>query len=493
MAARYGLDVTVCESHSIPGGAAQGWKQDGYHFEAGPSLYSGMASTGRGANPLAHVLQAIGEPLDIIKYNGWNVMIPEGQFVDRVGTGDFISHMHRLAGPEAVADWKRLQTAMEPYTKAAAAVPSMALRQDPAAAITLLGRYLPSLFSSGTSSARLIKPASEVLDEVTKNPFIRHWMDLLCFLLQGQTADNTILALIAFMFADWYKPNASLEFPRGGSMGIVSALLRGLKKKGGRLLLNTHVEQIVVEGGRAVGVRLRDGNILRARKAVVSNASVWDTVKLVPADALPVQWRQEALATPPCDSFMHLHLGFDATGLEGLEMHHIVVQGWEQGVQAEQNVTLVSIASIQDPKLAPKGKHTLHAYHPATEPFSHWQHLQRGTPEYEQKKQERSQALWRAVEKCISDIHERTEIELVGTPLTHQHFVRKHRGTYGHSMAAGKDDYRSSRTPVAGLLCCGDSVFPGIGVPAVAASGAIAANSLVPIWAHWKMLNDIGV
>ena len=76
--------MTVCESHSIPGGAAQGWKQDGYHFEAGPSLYSGMASTGTGANPLAHVLQAIGEPLDIIKYNGWNVMIPEGQFVDRV-------------------------------------------------------------------------------------------------------------------------------------------------------------------------------------------------------------------------------------------------------------------------------------------------------------------------------------------------------------------------------------------------------------------------
>ncbi len=63
-------------------------------------------------------------------------------------------------------------------------------------------------------------------------------------------------------------------------------------------------------------------------------------------------------------------------GLEGLEMHHIVVEDWERGVGAEQNVTLVSIASIQDPKLAPEGKHTLHAYHPATEPFAPWQHLQ---------------------------------------------------------------------------------------------------------------------
>ena len=31
-------------------------------------------------------------------------------------------------------------------------------------------------------------------------------------------------------------------------------------------MLNTHVEHILVEGGRAAGVRLRDGSILRAKK-----------------------------------------------------------------------------------------------------------------------------------------------------------------------------------------------------------------------------------
>ena len=39
--------------------------------------------------------------------------------------------------------------------------------------------------------------------------------------------------------------------------------------------------------------------------------------------------------------------------------------------------------------------------------------MQRGTPEYEAKKQQRSEALWRAVERCIPDIHERTEIKMV--------------------------------------------------------------------------------
>ena len=38
-----------------------------------------------------------------------------------------------------------------------------------------------------------------------------------------------------------------------------------------------------------------------------------------------------------------------------------------------QNVVLISIASVMDPSLAPRGKHTLHAYLPATEPWSLWE------------------------------------------------------------------------------------------------------------------------
>jgi hypothetical protein len=36
------------------------------------------------------------------------------------------------------------------------------------------------------------------------------------------------------------------------------------------------------------------------------------------------------------------------------------------------------------------------------------------------------------------------------------------------------------------------SVWPGIGVPAVAASGSLVANSMVGVWEHKKMLGRIG-
>ena len=43
-----------------------------------------MAGTGAAANPLALVLKAIDEPLDLVEYNQWNVFLPEGEFLTEV-------------------------------------------------------------------------------------------------------------------------------------------------------------------------------------------------------------------------------------------------------------------------------------------------------------------------------------------------------------------------------------------------------------------------
>ncbi len=81
----------------------------------------------------------------------------------------------------------------------------------------------------------------------------------------------------------------------------------------------------------------------------------------------------------------------------------------------------------------------------------------------------------------------------MGTPLTHERFLRRHRGSYGPAIKAGQGTFPGPLTPIPGLMACGDSTFPGIGLPAVAASGAICANTLAPVWAHWKMLDEIKV
>lgn len=41
---------------------------------------------------------------------------------------------------------------------------------------------------------------------------------------------------------------------------------RGVKKHGGELKLNAHVDQVLMEKGRATGVLLKSGQVIKARK-----------------------------------------------------------------------------------------------------------------------------------------------------------------------------------------------------------------------------------
>lgn len=55
------------------------------------------------------------------------------------------------------------------------------------------------------------------------------------------------------MFKERHREGGTIDYPMGGGGRIIEALVRGLEKHGGRLLLNSHVEEILLEGGRAVG------------------------------------------------------------------------------------------------------------------------------------------------------------------------------------------------------------------------------------------------
>jgi phytoene dehydrogenase-like protein len=81
----------------------------------------------------------------------------------------------------------------------------------------------------------------------------------------------------------------------------------------------------------------------------------------------------------------------------------------------------------------------------------------------------------------------------VGTPLTHERFLRRHRGSYGPAISARSATFPGPKTPVPGLYACGDSTLPGIGVPAAAASGMMCANTLAPVWSHLQLMDALAL
>ena len=61
--------------------------------------------------------------------------------------------------------------------------------------------------------------------------------------------------------------------PEGGAASITGALVRRLEQRGGRVVCNARVADVLVSAGRAVGVRLADGTTVDARRAVLADVS----------------------------------------------------------------------------------------------------------------------------------------------------------------------------------------------------------------------------
>jgi phytoene dehydrogenase-like protein len=168
-------------------------------------------------------------------------------------------------------------------------------------------------------------------------------------------------------------------FARGGMGAITQAMAASAEHHGAEIRLSTPVQRVIVEGGRAVGVRLADGQELRAAR-VLSNADPQRSLLelLGPAD-LPEPVRTAVADVDLRGSMARIHLlidelpqylGFDSPA-EGPQHHGHQLLGasidaYEEAWAAQQEgrfpdrfVIEAVIQSVTDPTLAPPGQHTM--------------------------------------------------------------------------------------------------------------------------------------
>uniref|UniRef100_A0A7S0IU80 Amine oxidase domain-containing protein n=1 Tax=Calcidiscus leptoporus TaxID=127549 RepID=A0A7S0IU80_9EUKA len=522
MSAKYGHDVLVLESHIKPGGSAHTFSRihngGKYSFEVGPSIFEGLDKPSY--NPLRIVMDILGEQMPVKTYTGLGYWTPQGYWRFPIGDdseakGGFRATLRQHAtDPElAIEQWEAFRARLKDLCGTMSAVSLMNLRQDAGFLATTAGGApfvmsrpwvlpdLPLVFQS----------LHETVDQIVTEPFLRNWIDTMCIFC-GFPAKGAMTAHILYILDRFFEDEATYCVPIGGTEEIAQTLVRGLEKFGGKLQMNAHVKQILVENGRAVGVELKNGKKIKARKAVVSNATPFDTVKMLGSSPeLPPaveQWRAELGKLPRHGAIMHLFIAIDAEGLDLSHIEdpaHLVVQDWGRSLQDSQNLCSFFIPSLLDPSVCPPGKHVIHVYSSGGEPYEPWEKLEKGSAEYEAYKEQRAEVLWTAVERCIPDVRQRLEFYIIGSPLAHEAFLRRDRGTYGMAWAAGTAapyaglvknllpfPFPNLKTPVDGLLRCGDSCFPGIGTPSAAASGVIAANTLTHVGKHIDMLREAG-
>jgi len=554
-----------------------------FTFDSGPTILLGCSSPP--FNGLQQVLKAVGQHVEWIPYDGWGMIENPGKEKElrwrcELGPTAFLKGpLRQFGGDVAVNEFKALQRATKGLT-AGAKIPAMAMRGGNTALFPLL-RFFPTLIDLIKEGETLTGTFAPFMDGpifTVTSPWLRDWLDALAFSLSGLPASRTAAAAMGFILNDMHRTGASLDYPKGGMGEIVQALVRGVEHgtNGSKVHLKQHVESIDCNpNGRSItGITLRKGGKkIQAREGVICNAPVWTLRDLIKDERVlqklnndlplskrvkpPTSWtvtesgssvgltRQESKKgkgglLENCDtaemtgSFLHLHLAIDAKGLnlDGMEAHYTVmdrslsgngsvVNGVKDGPCGESNMIAVSNPCVIDRTLAPDGYMVVHAYGAGNEPYELWESLDRNSPEYTKLKEERAECLWRAVESVIPDVRERTVLHLIGSPLTHERFLRRPRGTYGSST---EDYLKDGSTCYKTLVLASDGVFPGecakndrfarrslvhafvdffvshwsrsmhlpgIGVPSVAIAGASAANSFVNVFDQWRTLDNL--
>mmetsp|Transcript_20572 Transcript_20572/g.23843 ORF Transcript_20572/g.23843 Transcript_20572/m.23843 type:complete len:644 (+) Transcript_20572:1776-3707(+) len=551
LTSKYNLETICLEAHDTPGGVAHSFSRYNnksttngnqkvpFRFDSGPSLISGLSS--KSTNPLRQVLDAVNtaESIDWITYDGWIIHdYADGKsFKLTTGvSGLFEQAIEEKAGKDARAEFEYFSKEMlapNGLTEVSGYIPPFALRGD-IGAVRSLFNYLWKFIRIGTKGALLTGPFTVTMDKYNiQNEFVRKWYDYLAFALSGLDAAHTQAAPVAYTIGDLHREGCILDYPKGGMDTLIEALVKGITNHGGELRLNSRVEKLLLveKDGDAhcEGVILNNGKVIKTRKGVVCNAPLWNMAKILKdsceddapscIESAVSLVQEQANDMEMTGAFMHLHLGIPKAGLEDLNLElHYSVLNFDLDVTAEQNLVIISIPTVVDPSLAPEGYHIIHAYTAASENFSDWESFLENNKDpgkvganpnlkiaskyneaegYNQLKDEKAEALWKAIETVIPDVRARAKedgaVSIVGTPLTHRRYNQRFRGTYGPAPPEGKDVWElpGPITPIKGLLACGDTTFPGIGLPGVAASGTIAANTLVSVDKQLELMSEL--
>ena len=177
------------------------------------------------------------------------------------------------------------------------------------------------------------------------------------------------------------------ELARGGAHSIAQVLQRAYVHNGGQIRAVHHVDKILIENGRAAGVRLRDGREWKAKLGVVSNADPYSTfIDMVGEERLPAAFA-EKIKTIEVDEFSYfqVHMALRAPVRYALFETEDAAVGqamnvnmgpekpadldamWQEirGGEFPQHVCLHAICPTAfDPLQAPQPKHTASLFMP---------------------------------------------------------------------------------------------------------------------------------
>lgn len=461
-----GVDTTIYEKRDKPGGRAYVYQDQGFTFDAGPTVITDPSC-------IEEVFQAAGRRLsDYVELMPvspfYRLMWRDGRAFDYVNDQDALDAQIRRFAPQDVEGYRRFlaysqEVFEEGYVKLGA-VPFLHFSDMIKAAPQLL--RLQAWRSVHSMVARFIS-----------EPHLRQAFSFHSLLVGGNPfATSSIYALIHALERKW-----GVFFPRGGTGALVKAMVRLFEELGGTVRLATPVEEIVVEEGRVQAVLLPGGERVPC-DFVVSNADVVHTYSRLLGATLRGRMEGERLAGKRHSmSLFVTYFGARRTWTN-LAQHTVLfgpryrglVRDIFRGPGLAADFSLyVHAPSVNDPSLAPPGCSSFYVLSPVP-------HLGKGKLDWDRiGPTYRDRLLGHLEHRLLPGLRESLVTTRMLTPFGFRDELNAHMGSAFSiepiltQSAWFRPHNRDDRIP--NLYFTGAGTHPGAGVPGVVGSAKATA------------------
>jgi phytoene dehydrogenase-like protein len=267
----------------------------------------------------------------------------------------------------------------------------------------------------------------------------------------------------------------STGYPVGGSLELSRAVEQRYLNLGGEVSYKSRVRKVLVEDGRAVGVRLEDGSEHRA-DYVISAADGHTTI----FDMLEGKYVDDKIRgyydeLPRFPALVHVALGVART------FDELPHSAFGIGFPLDKPVTIagnemgrLNVGGIYnfDPTLAPAGKTVVKVWFPTV--YGYWEKLRRDPARYQAEKEKIADTIVELLDKRFPGLASQVEMRDVATPMTYERYTGSWRGSFEGWLPSAKTfGMRMSKTlpGLGGFYMTGQWVEPGGTIAFVAVSG----------------------
>ena len=460
-----GYQTHIFEMHALPGGVCTSWQRDGYIFDGCIQWLMGT----RLGSPINHIWQELGALAgrEIVDHDEFmRVEGRDGRTLIVYADADLLErHLRELAPADAAIS----HALCEVIRRCADLDRDTSVACGRAEVAGWLGAGVRVLPVAPTMLGWLGLTWQELAARYTDR-FVRDAIRSICDI-------PDFPALLGLMPLIWMHAHDA-GYPIGGSLAFSRAIEQRYRELGGEISYGARVDRILIEHGRAVGVRLADGTEYRADD-VVSAADGHTTIfKLLDGTYLDGAIYRAYQTRPIFRPLVQVSLGL-ARDVSAQPHALTFPLPTPISIAGEVRESLTVRHFGYDPTLAPAGKSVVEVL--LETDYDRWAVLAGDRARYDVEKNAIAEAVITALDRRFPGLRGDMEVVDVATPMTWERITGNWRGAYeswlptrGNIKASLRGGARTTLSGLERFFMTGQWVSGG-GLPAVAP----AARSLV--------------